>query len=237
MTAPVTLLLATTNRGKVAELTALFADAGVRLVPLGSLPGPHTPVVEDGATFLDNALLKAHAGARATGMLTLAEDSGLEVDALGGRPGVRSARFAHEGATDAENNALLLSQLEEVDDDQRTARFRCVMVLVDPWSTAEPFVAEGRCEGSIAREPQGAGGFGYDPLFAVQGEEKTMAELSEERKNEISHRARAAQIMRPFLIALAQERARAAADLLASAPSAGQSDPEKKGANSPVPGA
>jgi XTP/dITP diphosphohydrolase len=152
-------------------------------------------------------------------MVTLAEDSGLEVDALGGRPGVRSARFAKEGATDAENNALLLSSLSEVDDDQRTARFRCVMVLVDPWSPGEPIVTEGRCEGRIAREPRGAGGFGYDPLFVVTGEDMTMAELPEHRKNEISHRARAAAAMRPRLIALARDRARAAADLLQSSSS------------------
>lgn len=216
MSEPFGLLLATANRGKVAELTALLGDVGLTLVPLASLPGKRDPVVEDGATFLDNALLKAHAAAQATGMVTLAEDSGLEVDALGGRPGVRSARFAKEGATDAENNALLLSLLTDVDDDQRTARFRCVMVLVDPWSPSEPFVAEGRCEGSIAREPRGAGGFGYDPLFVVAGEDQTMAELPEERKNQISHRARAVAAMRPYLIALAHERARAAAELVQS---------------------
>jgi XTP/dITP diphosphohydrolase len=214
VTAPFGLLLATTNRGKIAELTALFADVGLTLVPLPSLPGKRAPVVEDGATFLDNALIKAHAAAQATGMVTLAEDAGLEVDALGGRPGVRSARFAKEGATDAENNALLLSLLADVEDEQRAARFRCVMVLVDPWSTAEPFVAEGRCEGWIAREPRGAGGFGYDPLFVVEGDGMTMAELEEERKNHISHRAQAAAIMRPYLYALGHERARAAADLL-----------------------
>ena len=213
MTPPFSLLLATTNRGKVAELTALFADVGLQLVSLGSLPGAYHPPVEDGSTFLDNALIKAHAAAHATGMVTLAEDSGLEVDALGGRPGVRSARFAGEGATDAENNEKLLSALTDVDDDQRSARFRCVMVLVDPWSTAEPFVAEGRCEGSIARGARGTGGFGYDPLFLVAGEDMTMAELPEDKKNEISHRARAAAAMRPFVIALAQERTRAAADL------------------------
>lgn len=216
MSEPFTLLLATTNRGKVAELTALFADIGLGLVSLGALPGKLPPVIEDGATFLDNALLKARAAAQATGMVTLAEDAGLEVDALGGRPGVRSARFAKEGATDAENNALLLSSLADVDDDQRTARFRCVMVLVDPWSAGEPFVAEGRCEGTIAREPRGAGGFGYDPLFVVAGEDRTMAELPEDRKNEISHRARAAAVMRPYLAALAAERARVAADVLQS---------------------
>lgn len=208
------LLLATTNRGKVADLTALFGDVGLTLVPLSSLPGKYGPVIEDGATFLDNALIKARAAVKATGMVTLAEDSGLEVDALGGRPGVRAARFAGEGATDAENNGLLLSSLQDVEDEQRTARFRCVMVLIDPWGAGEPLVAEGRCEGMIARQPRGTGGFGYDPLFVVSGENVTMAELAEERKNEISHRARAAAAMRPHLVALAKERMREATELL-----------------------
>jgi XTP/dITP diphosphohydrolase len=208
------LLLATTNRGKVAELTALFGDVGLTLVALGSLPGKHAPVIEDGATFLDNALIKARAGALETGMVTLAEDSGLEVDVLGGRPGVRSARFAGEGATDAQNNELLLSSLTEVEGDQRTARFRCVMVLIDPWSAGPPLVAEGRCEGSIARDPRGGGGFGYDPLFVVSGEDVTMAELPEARKNQISHRARAAAVLRPQLLALVKERMREAAEIL-----------------------
>jgi XTP/dITP diphosphohydrolase len=210
------LLIATTNRGKLAELRALLADLPVEIVSLANVLPDRPPVIEDGLTFEDNARIKARAGAHAAMMVTLAEDAGLEVDAIGGRPGVRSARFAREGATDAENNAALLQQLEDVEDDLRAARFRCAMVLLDPW--AEPphreIVAEGRCEGAVARQPQGAGGFGYDPLFVVAGEDRTMAELSEERKNEISHRARAAAAMRPYLMALGHERARAAADLL-----------------------
>ena len=105
-------------------------------------------------------------------------------------PGVRSARFAGEGATDAENNAALLAALEEVDDEQRTARFRCVIALLDPWTEGE-LVVEGRCEGMIARQPRGGGGFGYDPLFVVGGHDRTMAELGEDVKNQVSHRARA----------------------------------------------
>ncbi len=212
---PFALLLATTNRGKVAELTALFGDLGVTLVSLATLPGKHPPVIEDGDTFVANALLKANAAAQRTGMVTLAEDSGLEVDALGGRPGVYSARFAKEGATDAENNALLLSSLEEVDDDQRGARFHCSMVLVDPWSAGEPIVMDGRCEGTIVRAPKGTGGFGYDPLFLVSGEGVTMADLPEHRKNEVSHRARAAAAMRPHLLALVEARSREAAAVMA----------------------
>lgn len=214
MTAPFALLLATTNRGKVAELSGLFGDLGVDLVSLSSLPGKHPPVIEDGDTFLANALLKARAAAERTGMVTIAEDSGLEVDALGGRPGVFSARFAKEGATDAENNARLLAELEEVIDDQRAARFRCTMVLVDPWSAGEPIVTEGRCEGTILRAARGSGGFGYDPLFLVNDEGVTMAELGEFRKNQKSHRAMAARAMRPHLLALAEARTREAISVL-----------------------
>lgn len=195
------LLLATSNRGKLAELRELLADLPIEIVSLATaLPG-RPQVAEDGATLRDNALIKARAAAAATMMITIAEDAGLEVDALGGRPGVRSARFAGEAATDADNNAALLEALEEVEDDQRSARFRCVMVLLDPWAegTAREIVVEGACEGVIARAPRGGGGFGYDPLFLVEGLGLTMAELPEGEKNHISHRARAAHALRPAL--------------------------------------
>ncbi len=195
------LLLATQNRGKLVELRALLGDLPLEIVSLATaLPG-QPQAVEDGATLLDNARIKARAAVSSTMMLTLAEDAGLEVDALGGRPGVRSARFAGEGATDAQNNAELLKALEVVDDEQRTARFRCVMVLIDPWSEgdAREVVVEGSCEGVIARQPRGTGGFGYDPLFLVSGADRTMAELAEEEKNRISHRARAIAALRPAL--------------------------------------
>lgn len=207
MIARFSVLLATKNRGKLHELSALFGDLPIDLVSLSAALPNAPPVVEDGATFLDNALLKGRAGAEGATMVTIAEDSGLEVDAIGGRPGVRSARFAGESATDAENNALLLTTLDEVEDDQRAARFRCVMVLVDPWSPEPPLVAEGRCEGTIAREPRGTGGFGYDPLFVVREKGTTMAELSDQEKNEVSHRARAAHALRPHLEALIARRA------------------------------
>ena len=128
-----TLLVATTNRGKLAELGQLLADLPIELVPLSALLPNRPPPVEDGSTFEENALIKARAASIAAMMPTLAEDSGLEIDALGGRPGVRSARFSKEGATDAENNAAVLKALEDIEDDQRTARFRCAMVLLDPW--------------------------------------------------------------------------------------------------------
>ncbi|WP_437504600.1 RdgB/HAM1 family non-canonical purine NTP pyrophosphatase [Sorangium sp. So ce1099] len=204
---PLRLLAATSNRGKLAELRSLLADLPIEVRSLAEVLPDAPPVVEDGETFLDNALLKVRAGALRSSLVTLAEDSGLEVDALGGRPGVRSARFAREGATDAENNEALLSALARVPDDQRRARFRCVMVLLDPRSEAPPIVTEGRCEGWIGRHPRGAGGFGYDPLFVVEDYGRTMAELGEAEKNLVSHRGKAAQAMRASLEALIARRA------------------------------
>jgi len=191
------ILVASTNRGKLAELGQLFADLPIDLLPLSTVLPDLPPIIEDGATFEDNALIKGRTGAEAAMMVTLAEDAGLEVDALGGRPGVRSARFAKEGATDSENNALLLAALEEVDDEHRTARFRCVLVLIDPWNETEPeVICEGSCEGMIARQARGAGGFGYDPVFIPDGEERTVGELGDAWKARNSHRARAARALR-----------------------------------------
>jgi XTP/dITP diphosphohydrolase len=197
------VLIATTNRGKLREFRALLADLPIDLVTLDDVLPGRPPVEETGDTFRENALIKAHAAASATGMITLAEDSGLEVDALSGKPGVRSARFASEHATDADNNAELLAALEHVPDDRRTARYRCVLVLLDPSSSASPLVTEGTCEGWIGRAPRGEGGFGYDPLFFMRDASgQTMAEVSEGEKNRVSHRANAVQAMRPHLAAL-----------------------------------
>jgi XTP/dITP diphosphohydrolase len=202
-----TIVLATSNHGKLAELRALLADLPVQLRSAAEVLGEQPKIVEDGATFEANALIKARAIAQATRTLALADDSGLEVDALGGRPGVRSARFAHERATDAENNAALLRELSEVEEGARSARFRCVLALVDPWQESELHVAEGSCEGSIARAPRGSGGFGYDPLFLVDGQDgKAMAELSEADKNQVSHRGRAVQALRAILLKLVNAR-------------------------------
>ena len=202
-----TIVLATSNHGKLAELRALLADLPVQLRSAAEVLGAQPNIVEDGETFEDNALIKARAIARATRTLALADDSGLEVDALGGRPGVRSARFAHERATDAENNAALLRELAEVDEGARSARFRCVLALVDPWHESELHIAKGSCEGSIARAPRGSGGFGYDPLFLVAGQAgKAMAELSELEKNLVSHRGRAVQALRAILLQLVNAR-------------------------------
>lgn len=208
--AHLSLLIATTNRGKLAELRALLADLPVEILSLADVLPDRPPVAEDGATFEENALIKARAASSAAMMVTLAEDSGLEVDALGGRPGVRSARYSKEGATDAENNEALLTALEHVEDTQRQARFRCVMVLIDPWSDEGPIVDEGRCEGLIDREARGTGGFGYDPLFVVDGCGRTMAELDDEEKNRVSHRGKAARAMRPALEAMIERRVREA---------------------------
>lgn len=214
MTPPIVgLLVATSNRNKLAELRSLLADLPIEIVPLAAALPDAPPVIEDGATFEANALLKARAAASAAMMVTLAEDSGLEVDALDGRPGVRSARFVREGATDAENNAALLAALEEVPDDQRAARFRCVMVVIDPWAEGDlrEVITEGRCEGAIARSPRGDGGFGYDPLFVVRGYDRTMAELTEGEKNVTSHRGRAVEAVRPALRELCARHAAVAA--------------------------
>ncbi len=194
------LVVATTNRGKLDELRALLANLGLMVLSTQEVSKKEIVVIEDGATFEANAKKKAREVSAQTMMLTLADDSGLEVDVLGGAPGVRSARFAGERATDAENNAALLAALDTLDSDPagvRTgdtypARFRCVLALVDPFlKEGEPIVVEGVCEGKITRTPRGSGGFGYDPLFLVDGTDKTMAELGEAEKNRISHRAQA----------------------------------------------
>jgi XTP/dITP diphosphohydrolase len=198
------LVVATSNHGKLEEFRALLAGLPVRVHTMDEACAKKPTIVEDGATFADNALIKARAVARASMMLTLADDSGLEVDALNGAPGTRSARYAHERATDAENNAALLAALAELPDSVAakplTARFRCVLAVIDPYTNdGEPIVVEGKCEGTLTRTPRGTFGFGYDPLFVVDGRDRTMAELSEAEKNVLSHRARAFASLRPVL--------------------------------------
>lgn len=210
------LVVATTNRGKLDELRALLAELPVEVEALSDRLRDPPRTIEDGATFAENAVKKARAASDATGMLALADDSGLEVDALGGRPGVHSARFAHERASDAENNAAVLAALEELTDPIAAggenpglrARFRCVLALIDPFTgDGEPRIVEGVCEGTIARTPRGSGGFGYDPVFVVSGTNRTMAELDPEEKRRISHRARAVAALRPILQEALRERA------------------------------
>ncbi|TEU21335.1 MAG: XTP/dITP diphosphatase [Anaerolineales bacterium] len=184
------LLVATNNPGKVREYEALLKGLPLTLTYLVH-EGIDIEVKETGSTFAENARLKAAAYARASGLLTLADDSGLEVDALGGEPGTRSARYAGQGASDEDRYRLLLSNLEGVPWERRTARFRCVIAVARP--QGEVRTAEGTCEGVIAFEPKGDHGFGYDPVFYVLEYGQTMAELEPEVKNRISHRARAAE--------------------------------------------
>ena len=184
------LLLATNNHGKVKEYRVLLADLPLTLVTPGD-EGLEGQPEETGATFEENALLKARHYARASGLLSLADDSGLEVDALGDEPGVHSARYAGEGATDADRVTLLLSRLNGVAQEQRAARFRCVVALAWPEGAAETF--HGSCEGQIAVGPRGENGFGYDAVFYVPELGKTFAELEPEVKNQRSHRAEAAR--------------------------------------------
>ena len=218
--AVMSIVVASTNRGKLSEIRTLLSSLPVEVLAIGDVIGDMAPIVEDGATFEDNALKKARVVAAATMMITLADDSGLEVDALGGRPGVRSARFAKLGATDAENNAELLDQMQHVDDEQRTARFRCAIALIDPWAddAAHETIVDGRCEGRIAHKPSGAGGFGYDPLFVVDGLDRTMADLNGAEKNSISHRARALAALQPTLARIVRERLAEASDVLTIPP-------------------
>jgi XTP/dITP diphosphohydrolase len=194
------LLVATTNPGKIAELARLFAGLpGLAVIGPDDI-GPLPEVIEDGDTFEANAVKKARAIAQATGIMTLADDSGLEVDALDGAPGVFSARYAGEGASDVDNNARLLAALEGVPDEARTARFRCVLAVVDPERAhADLLLTQGTVEGSIGHAPRGSRGFGYDPLFVVLGRNETMAELAPDEKDRLSHRAEAARAMRAAL--------------------------------------
>jgi XTP/dITP diphosphohydrolase len=207
------LLLATTNRGKLAELRRMLEDASVSgaiegaayaVHPLDDLPAlglPAAPeVIEDGETFQANAEKKAVTLAAHARLWTLADDSGLEVDALGGQPGVRSARFAGEGASDGDNNDKLLAALAGVPDARRTARFRCVLALADPQGHVR-HTAHGTCEGRILRAPRGQHGFGYDPLFAPLGGAHSLAELTPDRKHAISHRGQAMRAMVAYLLA------------------------------------
>ncbi|MCX2726164.1 RdgB/HAM1 family non-canonical purine NTP pyrophosphatase [Thermomicrobium sp. 4228-Ro] len=180
------IVLATANPGKLREFRSLLPSC-IDVVSAAELGIDLPP--ETGHTFAENALLKARAVARASGLIAIADDSGLEVDALGGRPGVHSARFAGEGATDAQNVAFLLEQLRGLPPTRRTARFRAVIALVAP--DGHEALAEGTVEGTIVEAPRGQRGFGYDPIFRPLSEEHTFAEMTLEEKNRISHRARA----------------------------------------------
>jgi len=195
----VKVVLATRNRGKLREIVPLVAGLELELLTIDEV-APDAELREDGVTFVENALAKARQAARATGLPAIADDSGLEVDALDGVPGVYSARYAGPGADDDSNNAKLLEALRGVPPNQRTARFRCVAVFVDPARELE-LVRDGACEGEVLEGPRGQDGFGYDPLFFIPTVGRTMAQLPLEEKNRLSHRAAAFRALAEALAA------------------------------------
>lgn len=181
------LLIGTQNSGKVVEIKRILGGIPAELTSLNDLP-EIAPPIEDGATFLDNAVIKAMYYFEQSGIMTMADDSGLEVDALSGAPGVRSARYGGEGLNDSDRIALVLEQMRGVADDKRSARFRCVIAVAGFGMPNGYITAEGVVDGMIMREPRGDNGFGYDPIFVPDGEVRTTAELSESEKDALSHR-------------------------------------------------
>ena len=197
------LLLATNNPGKIRELTSLLQGTPF-VVATPESEGLSLEVEETGSTFEENAILKAEAFALASGLCAMADDSGLEVDALGGEPGVYSARYAGPDATDEDLVRYLLGKLEDIEWEKRSARFRSVVALAHPDGEVQLF--EGSCEGIVAFEPHGAKGFGYDPIFYLPTLGKHMAELDMEEKNSVSHRGMAARKALEFLRAAAEQK-------------------------------
>lgn len=196
---PERLAIASKNPHKLRELGRICRDWPVEWLTVENHPGPWPDVAEPHETYLDNALEKARSIAATLGVPAIADDSGIEVDALDGRPGPRSARFAGEGASDAENLAKLIEVIADEPSDARTARYRCVAVIA--WPDGRALHEEGTCEGSLVATPQGARGFGYDPIFVPEGERRTMAELGDEEKDRISHRGRAFRALAELLSA------------------------------------
>ena len=200
------LLVASNNAKKLGELEKILADAGidsVELVPLRDVE-PYDDPVEDGRTFADNALIKAHAGAQATGLACIADDSGIAVEELNGMPGVLSARWSGQHGNDEANNELLLAQMEHVPEQRRQAAFVSVCALVTP--AGQEHVAEGRWPGTLLTAPRGEAGFGYDPLFQPEGDTRSSAEMTPEEKNAASHRGRALAQLVPVIEKLAGSR-------------------------------
>ena len=191
------LLIGTGNVGKMREIKSILGAVSYELVSLADFADIETPD-ENGATYTDNAVLKAKSYASQTGLLTLADDSGLEVEALSWAPGVLSARYAGDHASDADRRSLLLSEVSKRETQRRTARFVCVVAVATPTQVIN--VSEGICDGEIIDAPRGSGGFGYDPLFVPDGHDLTFAELPDGLKNQISHRGRALSKAREFLL-------------------------------------
>lgn len=197
MTFPGRIAIASRNVHKLREIGRICADWPVAWLTAETHEGPWPEVEEPHDTYLHNAFEKAHAVAQALGVPAIADDSGIEIDALGGAPGPRSARYAGEGATDAQNLQALVRGLRGVPGGGRTARYRCVAAIA--WPDGRERHAEGVCEGTLAARPRGEGGFGYDPIFVPEGWDRTMAELTEEEKDRISHRGRAFRALRDLL--------------------------------------
>jgi XTP/dITP diphosphohydrolase len=182
-------VLATGNKGKVQEMSELLNSFSIEVLPQSQFEV--SDVAETGTTFVENAIIKARHAAKVTGLPAIADDSGLEVDFLNGQPGIHSARFAGENATDQENIELLLSKLEGIGTEQRSARFQCVLVYLRHELDPTPIICQGTWQGTITESLQGENGFGYDPVFWVESEQSTSAQLSKQRKAELSHRGQA----------------------------------------------
>ncbi len=187
------IVLASNNQGKVREIGQLLADRNLEVVPQSEFNIPDAD--ETGLSFVENAILKARHAAKLSGLPTIADDSGLEVDALNGAPGIYSARYAGSDATDAANNEKMLAELADVPDEARTARFQCLMVFMRHAEDPTPLICQGTWEGRILHQPQGENGFGYDPLFFVPEKNCSSAELPAEVKNAMSHRGKALQAL------------------------------------------
>jgi len=196
---PERLAIASKNPHKLRELGRICRDWPVDWLTVQNHPGPWPDVDEPHDTYLHNALEKARAVAQVLEVPAIADDSGIEVDALDGGPGPRSARFAREGASDADNLAKLIGLVGDLEPDARTARYRCVAAIA--WPDGRTMHAEGTCEGTLIRQPRGDRGFGYDPVFVPQGERRAMAELGDEEKDAISHRGRAFRALAELLVA------------------------------------
>lgn len=194
---PHRLVLASGNPGKIAELSQLLSGWNCQVIPQSDFATPS--IAETGDSFVENALLKAHAAAQHCGLPAIADDSGLEVDALGGAPGIYSARYAGSEASDIENNQKLLEQLQGVPPQQRSARFHCALVYLRHWQDPNPIICQAQWEGIILEQDSGTGGFGYDPLFYVPETDCSSAQLSRETKNRLSHRGQALQLLQAAL--------------------------------------
>lgn len=195
------IVLATSNPHKLKEILQIWGKIPFEVLTLSSFP-KIGPIEENGKTFLENALIKARAVSQKTGLIAIADDSGLEVDALEGRPGIYSARYAGEDASDLQNLEKVLEELHalQVDFNHCTARFRCVAALVHP--SGKEITVEGTIKGTICKSPRGKNGFGYDPIFLIPSENRTLAEMSPDEKNKISHRAEAFRKMREILASM-----------------------------------